>query len=144
MPDDRDKPQPGAVPHFVSPHQVTAPLPLHQGPWIYPPPPVLEPKKEESHAGIKLAIQIIMAALALGGVIFAAGVAREKLNNIETNQKAESGVRAEHKRQQEERDEKVAKAIEGLRGDVGAVKEDVASLKAAVRRRRVARSDSSP
>jgi uncharacterized protein HemX len=120
MPDEK---QPGAVPQFVAPqHQVTAPLPIHQGPWMYPPPPPHEPKKEE-HGGIKLAIQIIMATLALGGVIFAGGAAREKLSHIEENQRAAETRAAEQKRQQDERDEKLANVVGRLERKVDRLSE---------------------
>lgn len=133
MPDDPRQQPPGAVPHFVSPHQVTAPLPLHQGPWIYPPPPP-EPKKEKHD--YDLAFKLIQVAVVLGGFIFAAGIAREKLSHIEDNQRAADVRAADQKRQQDERDEKLAHVVDRLERKVDRLAEPRQDTGERKRRRR--------
>jgi hypothetical protein len=133
MADPRDiSPATGAVPQAFAPLQVSGPHSLPAGWFPLPQPP--EPKPER-HGGIKLAIQIIMATLAVGGVVFAGGRAFEKLGHIEENQRASDGLRSEHERRRDQQDEAVAKALNGMLQEVSAVKQDVASLKAAQHRR---------
>lgn len=86
-PQDKPPAQPGAVPMFVSPQQVTAPLPLGQQPWAYPhfpqPAPVVEVKKEKSEAWD--AAKLLGMVVLLGGVVFGAGRLAQKQDNTDSN-----------------------------------------------------------
>jgi len=119
MPDE--KPQPGAVPQFMWPPQVTAP---HQ---LLPPPPPPEPKKD-GH-GYDVA-KLIGIALTLVTFIFGAGVAYQKLQTIDANQKAADEQREHRNRLRDDRDEKLKSAFEGLSAKVDDLAEQVKQQRA--------------
>lgn len=102
---------PGAVPRFMSPEQVTAPLPMHPAPpWVqFQPPPE---RKKDGHAWD--AAKLLGVVLTICTFIFGAGAANEKLKNIESARKAEADQQAQRTRLQDDRDEKLKSAVDGL------------------------------
>ncbi len=126
MPDE--KPQPGAVPQFMWPPQVTAP---HQ---LLPPPPPPEPKKGHGWDAAKL----IGVALTIGTIIFSAGAANEKLKNIDARQMVADQQREHRNRLRDDRDEKLKSAFEGLSAKVDDLAEQVKQQRARPWRRREA------
>lgn len=144
MPDQPDKP--GAAPQAPMPWQPSGSMQV--GPWIYPhppsPPPPETPKKDE-HGGIKLAIQIIMATLALGGVVWSGGSAFEKLRHIDENQRAADARAAEQTRRQDERDEKFERWMDRFGRKVDGLAEQVTQARSPRRRREAVRGiDTAP
>ena len=120
MPDE--KPQPGAVPQFMAPQQVTAPLPTHQAsPWGYPIPPP-EPKKD-GHGWD--AAKLIGVVLTIGTIIFGAGKLVAKLENIEASQKVADDQQANRTRVHDDRYDKLKSSVDGMANKVDDLTEQV-------------------
>jgi hypothetical protein len=130
VPDERDKPHPGAVPVAFAPHQVTAPHP-----WGYQPPPHdLKPSWLSAMDVAKL----LGLVVTIGTIIFGAGKLVAKLENIEASQKSREEQQAHRTRRDDDRYEKLKSAVDGLGDKVESLTEQVKQARAPRWRRREA------
>lgn len=95
---------------------------------------------DEKKHGLDIGIKLIGVALTIGGIVFSAGVLSEKLKHIEENQRAADGMHTRRVQRDDDRYEKLNRAVEELSGKVDGLAEQMKQARPPRRRHRDADS----